>query len=145
VPLRWPAGEIRYSGPTLEPADAEESLLPPIVPTVPLESSLPPSSLPEIAPPPTRPALAPDQVRVKVLEQREIAGKVQFFVQEEGKPRGVLAYGVPPPVDKLPQVGDEITVYRNNQDARSPPYRWDRRVPPGAPSGRRRLRRGERR
>lgn len=55
---------------------------------------------------------------------------VRDFVQEEGKPRGVLMYGVPPPADKLPQVGDEIKVYRNNQDTRSPQYRWDRPEPP---------------
>jgi hypothetical protein len=68
-------------------------------------------------------------VRVKVLERREIGGKVQFFVQEEGKPRGVLAYGTPPPADKLPQVGEEVFVYRNNQDSRNPQYRWDRPIP----------------
>jgi hypothetical protein len=70
--------------------------------------------------------LAPEQVFVKVLERREIGGKVQYLVQEKGKPRGVLAYGIPPPPDKLPQDGDEIAVYRNNQDPRNPQYRWDR-------------------
>ena len=61
-----------------------------------------------------------DKVAVKVLERRDVGGKLQFFVQEEGKPRGVLAYGVPPPPDKLPQVGDEIAVYRNNRDSAKP-------------------------
>ena len=65
---------------------------------------------------------------VKVLERRDIGGRIQFLVQEEGKPRGVLAYGVPPPQDKLPQVGEEIAVYRNNRDARNPQYRWDKPI-----------------
>ncbi len=73
-----------------------------------------------------RPAQNPEKVAVKVLERRDVAGKPQFFVREEGKPRGVLAYGVLPPPEKLPQVGDEIDVYRNNQDPRSPQYRWDK-------------------
>lgn len=75
-----------------------------------------------------RPEKGPEKVTVKVLERRDIGGKVQYFVQEEGKPRGVLAYGTPPPLDELPQVGDEIAVYRNNQDARNPQYRWDKPI-----------------
>ncbi len=84
-----------------------------------------------------------DKVTVKVLERRDIGGKVQFFVQEEGKPRGVLAYGNPPPTDKLPQVDDFIEVYRNNQDCRNPQYRWDKPAsavqakPKGGPGGQR--------
>jgi CRISPR-associated protein Cmr6 len=88
----------------------------------------PTSQLSPDQPPNPTPPRHPDQVTVKVLERRDIAGKVQFFVQEQGKPRGVLAYGVPPPPEKLPQVGDEITVYRNNQDARNPQYRWDKPI-----------------
>jgi CRISPR-associated protein Csm4 len=126
VPLHWPRGEVRHSEPMPEPAAAEEPALPPINPAAPLEASPPPPPLPEIAQSVARPSLGPGQVRVKVLERREIGGKVQFIVQEEGKPRGVLAYGVPPPQDKLPQVGDEIMVYRNNTDARNPQYRWDK-------------------
>jgi CRISPR-associated protein Csm4 len=126
VPLRWPQGEVRYSEPISEPETAEEPPLPPIQPPGAIQTAPVAPALPPIIPPPRRPSLAPDQVRVKVLERREIGGKVQFFVQEEGKPRGVLAYGVPPPPDKLPQIGDEIMVYRNNIDARSPQYRWDK-------------------
>ncbi len=130
VPLRWPRGEIRYSESEAEPAAAEEPELPPLAPAAPLEVAFAPAPVPEIIQPPPPPSLAPDQVRVKVLERRQLGDKVQFFVQEEGKPRGVLMYGVPPPPDKLPQVGDEIAVYRNNQDPRNPQYRWDRPQPP---------------
>lgn len=127
LPLRWPDGEVRRSEPVAEePAAAEEPELPPIEPAASLEAPAEPPAVPEIVQPPRRASLAPDQVRVTIQERREIAGKVQFFVQEEGKPRGVLMYGVPPPPDKLPQVGDEIVVYRNNQDARNPQYRWDK-------------------
>jgi CRISPR-associated protein Csm4 len=142
VPLRWPQGEICHSEPIAEPVVIEEPPLPPIERVAPLETSPPPAPVAEIPSPPLRPSLGADQVRVKVLGRREIAGKVQFFVQEEGKPRGVLAYGVPPSPDKLPQVGDEIVVYRNNQDARSPQYRWDRKLdhaskPKGGAGGKR--------
>jgi CRISPR-associated protein Csm4 len=145
LPMRWPRGEVRHSEPIIEPAAAEEQALPCIKPAAPLEPSSPPLPVAEIIQPPPRVSLTPDQVRVKVLERRDIGGKVQFFVQEEGKPRGVLAYGVPPPPDKLPQVGDEITVYRNNQDARNPQYRWDRPQPPrDQPRGKRPPRGGRR-
>jgi CRISPR-associated protein Csm4 len=133
VPLRWPQGEVRHSEPMSEPAAAEEPALPPLVISEPAQPLQAPTTLPQ---PLEKPAsvleivqprrLVQGEVLVKVLERREIGGKVQFFVQEQGKPRGVLAYGVPPPPDKLPQVGDEITVYRNNQDTRNPQYRWDR-------------------
>ncbi len=130
VPLRWPRGDVRYSEPTTESVAAEEHALPAIEPAAPLDPSPPPPPVAEIIQPPPRASLTPDQVRVKVLERRDIGGKVQFFVQEDGKPRGVLAYGVPPAADKLPQVGDEIAVYRNNTDLRNPQYRWDKPVPP---------------
>ena len=89
-----------------------------------------------------RPAQDPEKLAVRVLERRDVGDKPRFFVQEEGKPRGVLAYGVPPPPDKLPQVGEEIAVYRNNQDPRSPQYRWDKPTtmhdkPQGGPGRRR--------
>ncbi|MDW8266604.1 MAG: hypothetical protein RMJ52_14865, partial [Gemmataceae bacterium] len=126
VPLRWPKGQIHSSEPIAEPIAIEESPLLPIEAVRPLERTPSPPPPAEIVQPVLQPSLAPGQVRVKVLERREIGGKVQFFVQEEGKPRGVLAYGVPPPADQLPQVGDEITVYRNNTDLRNPQYRWDK-------------------
>lgn len=125
VPLRWPRGEVRHSEPVTESERIDEPALPAIAPVATLPSSSPPAPAPEFVQPPPRGFAPPGQVRVKVLERREIGGKVQFFVQEEGKPRGVLAYGIPPAEDKLPQVGDEISVFRNNQDARSPQYRWD--------------------
>jgi CRISPR-associated protein Csm4 len=108
VPLRWPQGELRDEEPAIT------------VPDSPMQQT-------RVEPVPVQPTHQrhPDQVSVKVLERRDIAGKVQFFVQEEEKPRGVLAYGVPPATEKLPQVGEEILVYRNNQDLRNPQYRWD--------------------
>ncbi|MCI0642069.1 MAG: hypothetical protein L0Y72_10820 [Gemmataceae bacterium] len=111
VPLRWPQGELRVGEPAA--LGVTESVRAP----------LPERQIVQQTP---RPKHDPDLVTVKVLEKRDIGGKVQFFVQEEGKPRGVLGYGTPPPADKLPQVGDEIAVYRNNRDARNPQYRWDK-------------------
>lgn len=128
VPLCWPRGELRYSDPITEPATAEEHALLPIEPAVPAEVLDTPWPVPTIIQPPPPATLDPGRVMVKVLERRDIGGKVQFFVQEQGKPRGVLAYGVPPPADELPQIGDEIAVYRNNQDPRSPQYRWDKPI-----------------
>jgi hypothetical protein len=79
-----------------------------------------------------RPASVSAQVRVKILERREKDGKVSFLVHEDAMEKnGILGYGNPPLPDKLPQIGDEIDVYRNNNDPRSPQYRWD---PPPAPS-----------
>ncbi|MBI3462703.1 MAG: hypothetical protein HY000_06530 [Planctomycetes bacterium] len=111
VPLTWPQGELRLSKPEIVAA-----------------TTAPPSQpVPAIAE--SAPRRDPDKVTVKVLERRDLGGgKVQFLVQEAGKPRGVLAYGTPPPEDKLPQVGEEIAVYRNNRDSRSPQYRWDKPV-----------------
>lgn len=112
VPFNWPQGSLRC----LEPATAVTEIAP--------REHEPP----QIVQPVPRQAQDPNRVTVKVLERRDIGGRVQFLVREEGKPRGVLAYGVPPPEDKLPQVGDEVPVYRNNQDSRNPQYRWDRPV-----------------
>ncbi|HMP04588.1 MAG TPA: hypothetical protein PKC45_19040 [Gemmatales bacterium] len=126
LPLRWPRGGVPRSEPITEPAVTEERGLPPIEAVAPPQAAPSPPPIPEIIQPPRRATLDPDLVMVKVLERREIAGKGQFFVQEEGKVRGVLAYGIPPPPEELPQAGDEIGVYRNNQDSRSPQYRWDK-------------------
>ena len=116
VPLKWPRGEFL----ALEPVTAR------------LAEFVPPSKaepqMPQILQRPPRSDQDPDKVIVKVLERRDIGGKAQFFVQEEGKPRGVLAYGIPPPPDKLPQVGEDISVYRNNRDPRNPQYRWDKPI-----------------
>jgi CRISPR-associated protein Csm4 len=125
VPLIWPRGEL--GGP--EPATTRRA-----------EPVQPPQAEPQIVQRPPR--ADPDKVTVKVLERRDIGGKVQFFVQEQGKPRGVLAYGTPPPTEKLPQVGEDIAVYRNNQDPRNPQYRWDRPItyhdkPRSGPGGQR--------
>ena len=113
VPLTWPQGEL---------GRAERAT---IGPTEPVQ---PPQAEPQILQRAPRVSLDPDKATVKVLERRDIAGRVQFFVQEEGKPRGVLGYGIPPPPDKLPQVGEDIEVYRNNRDTRNPQYRWDRLI-----------------
>jgi CRISPR/Cas system CSM-associated protein Csm4 (group 5 of RAMP superfamily) len=111
VPLSWPHEEAAWAEPRT---------------TAPADSIQPPPAEPQPLPPIPRTGHDPDKVIVKVLERRDIGGKVQFFVQEEGKPRGVLAYGLPPPQEKLPQVGDDIPVYRNNRDPRNPQYRWDK-------------------
>lgn len=79
-----------------------------------------------VAPSVTHGGTESEQVTVSVLERRQSGGKVQFLVQEEGLPRGVLAYGNPPPEELLPKVGDSIVVYRNNRDRRAPQYRWDK-------------------
>jgi CRISPR-associated protein Csm4 len=126
VPLKWPRGEI---------AAAE----PPV--TALTESVQRPRGEPKKPQRAAQPQHDPDKATVKVLERRDIGGKVQFFVQEEGKPRGVLAYGTPPD-DKLPQVGEDIVVYRNNRDPRNPRYRWDKPItfqgkPKGGPGGQR--------
>lgn len=141
VPIRWPQGEIRYSERVTEPEAAEGPALPLIEPAAAVQAAPAPPVLPQIVLQPQRPCLVPDQARVKVVERREVAGKLQFFVQEEGMPRGVLAYGIPPPADKLPQAGDEITVYRNNRDTRNPQYRWDK---PDQPRGKTPFRGGKR-
>jgi CRISPR-associated protein Cmr6 len=90
--------------------------------------------------PGTRPAQRPAEpvarVKVRVVQRRAEGPKVSFVVQEEGRPRGILAYGKPP--ERLPEEGQEIEVYRNNNDPRSPQYRWDppsSSAPPG-PRGR---------
>ncbi len=58
-------------------------------------------------------------VEVLVLSERPKGG---FNVQEEGRPQGALNLGTPP--DPLPQVGDRITVYVQD-DAKAPVYQWD--------------------
>jgi hypothetical protein len=113
VPLNWPRGNLGRP----EPATKD-----------PTESVQPSPPEPQILQRPPRADQDPDKVTVKVLERRDIGGNVQFFVQEEGKPRGVLAYGIPPPAGKLPQVGDILAVYRNNRDPRNPQYRWDKPI-----------------
>jgi len=131
VPLRWPKGEIRPSELIVEPLAADEKQeAPNITPEFASKPAPSAPTVPTICHPPRPPTQDTDQVTVKVLERREINGKVQYFVQEEGKPRGVLAYGVPPPPDRLPQVGEEIRVYRNNRDLHNPQYRWDKPRPP---------------
>lgn len=157
LPLRWPEGSVRHSEPMAEPAVVEEPPPAPLaisepVPPLQLAGTTPAQPVEALVPVPeiVRPGrLIQGQVSVKVLERRVIGGKVQFFVQEQGMPRGVLAYGVPPPADKLPQVGDEIAVFRNNQDPRNPQYRWDRPTvhqdkPKGGPGGKRPPRGGRR-
>jgi hypothetical protein len=113
VPLIWPQGEFGVQDPAT---------------TVPVEYVQPAQAEPPILQRTRRADQDPDKVTVKVLERRDIGGKVQFFVQEEGKPRGVLAYGIPPAPDKLPQVGEDVAVYRNNRDPRNPQYRWDKSI-----------------
>jgi CRISPR type III-B/RAMP module RAMP protein Cmr6 len=88
------------------------------------------------------PAMAPSgAVRVRFLGSHDKL-KNAFWVQEEGKKRGLLKYGAPP--TPLPDVDSEIEVYRTNNNPNSPEYRWD--VPPsssgpGKPGGERPRRR----
>lgn len=132
VPLPWPQGEFR-------PAEAPAAVPAASAPAPePAPNPEPPPAAPSPGQPqPSRPAQAQEaeRVTVRVLEQREINGRVQFIVQEPGQRRGVLAYGVPPAAASLPQVGDDIVVYRNNRDLRTPQYRWDK---PPLPTGNRR-------
>jgi hypothetical protein len=87
---------------------------------------------------PQRPPAAPGgvtqsaAVTVRVLERRpDVNNRPAFRVQEQGRPPGMLMYGNPPAT--LPDVGDDIQVYRNNNDPRAPQYRWDR--PPSSTGG----------
>ncbi len=50
--------------------------------------------------------------------------KNAFWVQEEGKKRGLLKYGSPPTT--LPAVGTVIEVYPTNSSSTAPEYRWDK-------------------
>ena len=56
-----------------------------------------------------------------------------FWVQEEGKKRGLLKYGTPR--TPLPAVDSEIEVYPTNDNPNSPEYRWDAPPPPNPPRG----------
>lgn len=79
---------------------------------------------------------ATGRVRVTVLGKHEKL-KNAYFVQEEGKARGILQFGNPPAGQKPPEAGDVLEVYRHNTDPRSPQYRWDPPPPPMGPPGRR--------
>lgn len=79
------------------------------------------------------------KVKVKFLAPHPSGGKNCFRVQEEGKPGGILQAGKPP--EKFPAVGEEIQVYRDNTDLRSPRYRWDALPPPQQPALRKKPRR----
>ncbi len=59
-------------------------------------------------------------VRVTILRTRTQGG---FFVQEQGKPEGILNLGPIP--NPPPQMGEGREVYIHD-DARPPQYRWDR-------------------
>ena len=79
-------------------------------------------------------------VKAKFLGPHEKL-KNAFWVQEEGKKKGLLKYGTPPAT--LPAVSSEIDVYRTNDNPQSPEYRWDKPAstsqgkPKGAPGGQR--------
>ncbi len=75
----------------------------------------------------------PTPVQVTFLGPHE---KVNHFywVQEQGKNRGLVKYGEPP--TPLPAVGSIITVYPTNTNPNSPEYRWDPPPPPSTPSAR---------
>jgi CRISPR-associated protein Cmr6 len=78
-------------------------------------------------------SVGPTPVRVKFLGPHEALKTPQqaFWVQEEGKRRGLLKYGqIPSP---LPAIGSEIDVYRTSNNPNSPEYRWDLPPSPGPP------------
>ncbi|MCX8139300.1 MAG: type III-B CRISPR module RAMP protein Cmr6 [Gemmataceae bacterium] len=88
---------------------------------------------------PSQPPTGPTSVRVKFLGPHDKL-KNAFWVQEEGKKRGLLKYGTPP--TPLPAEGSEIEVYPTNNNPNSPEYRWDKPDPSGgqtrgAPGGQR--------
>jgi len=72
-------------------------------------------------------------VRVKILGAHEKLPNA-FWVQEEGKKRGLLKYGTPR--SPLPVVDSEIEVYPTNDNPNSLEYRWDRPPRPDRPGGR---------
>jgi CRISPR-associated protein Cmr6 len=74
------------------------------------------------------------RVRVTVLGKNQKLNDA-YFVQEEGKPRGELRFGKRPADQAPPEPGDVLEVYRHNNDARSPLYRWN---PPQSQHGQRR-------
>ncbi|MBA4192329.1 MAG: type III-B CRISPR module RAMP protein Cmr6 [Planctomycetaceae bacterium] len=88
-----------------------------------------------VVPPPPPPPPAPklyDKATVTVLERRDVSGKATFKVQEVGRPKpGWLQYGTPPAT--LPNIGDTIQVYWNNNELNNPQYRWDASPPPPPP------------
>ena len=72
------------------------------------------------------------RVRVNFLGPHEKL-KNAFWVQQEGKKRGLLKYGTPRA--PLPAVDSEIEVYPTNDNPNSPEYRWDAPPPPNPPRG----------
>jgi CRISPR-associated protein Cmr6 len=68
--------------------------------------------------------------------------KNAFWVQEEGRKRGLLKYGTPP--TPLPAPDSEIEVYRTGDNPQSPEYRWDKAEPPPPARGKRPPRGGQR-
>jgi CRISPR-associated protein Csm5 len=85
-------------------------------------------------PPGTRRRPPGTRVRVTILAPHEKGGKGAFFVQEEGKPKGILSQAKAPAM--LPEVGAEVDVFINSDDSRSPQYRWDAPSSPRPPRGR---------
>jgi CRISPR-associated protein Cmr6 len=79
------------------------------------------------------------KVKVKVLAPHPSGGKNCFRVQEEGKAAGILQAGNPP--KELPKEGEEVQVYTDNTDLRSPRYRWDMPTSPQKPAPRQQFRR----
>jgi CRISPR-associated protein Cmr6 len=78
-------------------------------------------------------------VRVTLLETEPKLGPSAFFVQEEGRGRGILSAGQAP--EQLPEIGSQIEVHISSDDPHSPQYRWDLPAEPGGEAGPRRERR----
>jgi CRISPR-associated protein Cmr6 len=104
----------------------------------PISSGPSQGSSPKVAASPPAQSAQTDKVTVKFLGPHDNL-KNAFWVQEEGKKRGLLKYGTPR--TPLPTVDSEIEVYRTNNNPNSPEYRWDSPPPPnpsrGGPGGQR--------
>ena len=81
---------------------------------------------------PSSVAAGPTPVRVKFLGPHDKL-KDAFWVQEEGRRRGLLKYGTRP--KDLPAVDSDIDVYRTNDNPNAPEYRWDPPPPTNPPRG----------
>lgn len=101
-------------------------------------AALPPPPGPGQGTAPRASAAAPVQTKAASRVKVKFRGphenlKNAFWVQEEGKKRGLLKYGTPR--SPLPDVDSEIEVYPTNDNPNSPEYRWDA-PPPNPPQDR---------
>lgn len=104
----------------------------------PQDVSMPKQSLSGIAVSSPSMAARGGGVKVQFLGRHDKL-KDAYWVQEQGRKRGLLKYGKCP--EKMPSENQEIEVYRTNADRSSPEYRWDpppATTPQGRPGGQQR-------